>query len=153
MKKIIIMMLVAFVPLLTMAQKRSKKKDKDVSTEQTKSSKANVEYMMIKGIEIPREIQSVDVEKNPKDISDGEDVRSEIAMKRLLKPRVRLMVIFDYGNVRNKEVSELMRASRSFGSMTDAANAAAEKGWEFMSANVVSNLETNTYYYYMKRKK
>ena len=51
MKKIVLMLLVAMVPFLTMAQKRSKK-DKQ-AVEQVKKSNASVEFMMIKGIEIP----------------------------------------------------------------------------------------------------
>jgi len=47
MKKIVLMLLVAMVPFLTMAQKRSKKEDKQ-AVEQVKKSNASVEYMMIK---------------------------------------------------------------------------------------------------------
>ena len=152
MKKITLMLLVAMVPFLTMAQKRSKKKDR-LAAEQTTSFKTSVEYMVIKGIEIPMDIQGVDIDANSKDISDGEDVHSEMEMKKLLKPEVRLLVVFDYGNVRNKEAGEMMKASHSFRSMIAASNAAAEKGWEFMSANIVSNGNSNTHYYYMKRNK
>jgi hypothetical protein len=37
--------------------------------------------------------------------------------------------------------------------MSAAANAAAERGWEFVSANVLSVSGNTTHYYYMKRKK
>ena len=47
MKRFTLIMLVAMVPLLTIAQKRSKK-DKA-----QKSSIASVEYMTIRGVEIP----------------------------------------------------------------------------------------------------
>lgn len=148
MKKIVLMLLVAMVPFLTMAQKRSKKDNKQ-AVEQTKSSKAAVEYMVIKGIEIPMDIEGMDEkELNAK----GKDAL-EMQMKRMLKPQVKLVIIFDYGNVRNKEVGEMMRAASTFRSMSAAANAAAERGWEFMSANVMPNNNTATHYYYMKRKK
>jgi len=148
MKKIVLMMLVAMIPFLTMAQKRSKKGDKQ-AVEQTTSSKANVEYMVIKGIEIPMNTESVDEQgRNAK----GEDAR-ELQIKRMLKPQVKLIIAFDYGNLRNKEVSEMMRASSTFRSMAAAANAAAERGWVFMSANVTSDSGAANHYYYMKRNK
>ena len=82
----------------------------------------------------------------------GEDSR-EIQMKRMLSPQVKLIVAFDYGNVRGKEVGEMMREASSFRSMAAAANAAAERGWEFMSANVTSESGAANHYYYMRRNK
>ena len=103
MKKIVLMMLVAMIPFLTMAQKRSKKGDKQ-AVEQTTSSKATVEYMVIKGIEIPMDLEGMsEQERNAR----GEDSR-EMQMKRMLSPQVKLIIAFDYGNNRNKEVSEMM---------------------------------------------
>ena len=148
MKKIVLLMLVAMLPFLTMAQKRSKKENKQ-AVEQIKSSKATVEYMVIKGIEFPMDVEGMD---NKELNATGEDVR-EMEMKRLIKPQVKLIIAFDFGNERNKEVSELMRASSRFRSMSAAANAAAENGWEFISANVVNGTVGTTHYYYMKRKK
>ena len=148
MKKIVLIMLVAMVPFLTMAQKRSKKKDKQ-AVEQVKSSKATVEYMVIKGIEFPMTNEGVD---NKELNATGQDVR-EMEMKRLIKPQVKLIIAFDFGNERNKEVSEMMRVASNFRSMAAAANAAAERGWEFVSANVLSASGNTTHYYYMKRKK
>ena len=148
MKKIVLLMLVAMLPFLTMAQKRSKKGSSQ-AVEQIKSLKANVEYMVIKGIEFPMDIEGVD---NKELSAKGEDVR-EMEMKRLIKPQVKLIIAFDFGNERNKEASELVRASSRFRSMSAAANAAAENGWEFISANVVSGTLGSTHYYYMKRNK
>ena len=148
MKKIVLMMLVAMVPFLTIAQKRSKKgSDQDI--EQVKGLNANVEYMVIKGFEFPIDNEGMD-EKELVDIT--EDVR-QIQMKRMIKPQVKLIIAFEFGNQRNKEVSDLIRASNSFRSMSAAANAAAERGWEFVSANVLSASGNTTHYYYMKRKK
>ena len=131
-------MLVAMVPFLTMAQKRSKKKDK-LATEQTANSKASVEYMMIKGVEIPM---------NNADTHPGEDVR-EMALGSISSENVKLIVAFDYGNLRNAEVKEMM--GKRFRTMMSAVNTAAEKGWEFMSANVFLNEKITTHYYYMRR--
>ena len=148
MKKIVLLMLVAMVPFLTMAQKRSKK-GSNQAVEQVKSSKATVEYMVIKGVEFPIDNEEMD----EKDLNaSGEDVR-EMEMKRLIKPQVKLIIAFDFGNERNKEVSEMMRVASNFRSMAAAANAAAERGWEFVSANVLSASGNTTHYYYMKRKK
>jgi hypothetical protein len=124
------------VPFLTMAQKRSKKEDK-----QTTSSKASVEYMMIKGIEIPMTNESA----NP-----GEDVR-EMALGSISSENIKLIVAFDYGNLRNAEAKE-MRGKR-FRTMMSAVNTAAEKGWEFINSNVISENKMKIHYYYMKRNK
>jgi len=148
MKKIVLIMLVAMVPFLTMAQKRSKKKDKQ-AVEQVKSSKATVEYMVIKGIEFPMDIEGMD---NKELNATGEDMR-EMEMKRLIKPQIKLIIAFDFGNERNKEVSDMMRASSRFRTMSAAANAAAVNGWEFVSANVLNGSAGITHYYYMKRNK
>ena len=148
MKKIALMLLVAMVPFLTMAQKRSKKGDKQ-AVEQVEKSKATVEYMVIKGIEFPMTNEGMD---NKELNATGQDVR-EMEMKRLIKPQVKLIIAFDFGNERNKEVSEMMRVANNFRSMAAAANAAAERGWEFVSANVLSASGNTTHYYYMKRKK
>ena len=148
MKKIALMLLVAMVPFLTMAQKRSKKGDKQ-AVEQVEKSKATVEYMVIKGIEFPMTNEGMD---NKELNATGQDVR-EMEMKRLIKPQVKLIIAFDFGNERNKEVSEMMRVANNFRSMAAAANAAAERGWEFVSANVLSVSGNTTHYYYMKRKK
>ena len=148
MKKIVLLMLVAMVPFLTMAQKRCKKKDKQ-AVEQVKSSKATVEYMVIKGIEFPMDIEGMD---NKELNATGEDMR-EMEMKRLIKPQIKLIIAFDFGNERNKEVSDMMRASSRFRTMSAAANAAAVNGWEFVSANVLNGSAGITHYYYMKRNK
>jgi len=148
MKKIVLMLLVAIVPFLTIAQKRSKKGDKQ-AVEQVEKSKSTVEYMVIKGIEFPMTNEGMD---NKELNAIGQDVR-EMEMKRLIKPQVKLIIAFDFGNERNKEVSEMMRVASNFRSMAAAANAAAERGWEFVSANVLSASGNTTHYYYMKRKK
>ena len=148
MKKIVLMLLVAMIPFLTIAQKRSKKGDKQ-TVEQVEKSKATVEYMVIKGIEFPMTNEGMD---NKELNATGQDVR-EMEMKRLIKPQVKLIIAFDFGNERNKEVSEMMRVASNFRSMAAAANAAAERGWEFVSANVLSASGNTTHYYYMKRKK
>ena len=136
------MLLVAMVPFLTMAQKRSKKGDKP-ATEQTKKSKASVEYMMIKGIEV----QMNNASTNPTG-----DIR-EMALGNISSEDVKLIVAFDYGDLRNAEAKEMRTNSRRFRTMMSAVNAAAERGWEFINSNVVSEDKMKIHYYYMKRNK
>ena len=135
------MLLVAMVPFLTMAQKRSKKGDKQ-AIEQAKKSNASVEYMMIKGVEIPMKNAS----------QEPGDVR-EMALGGISSENVKLIVAFDYGNLRNAEAKEMQTNSRRFRTMMSAVNAAAEKGWEFINSNVISEDKMKVHYYYMKRKK
>jgi hypothetical protein len=142
MKKIVLMLLVAMVPFLTIAQKRSKKEDKQ-AVEQVKKSNASVEYMMIKGIEI----SMINESTHP-----GEDVR-EMALGSISSENVKLIIAFDYGNLRNSEAKEMKTNSRRFRTMMSAVNAASEKGWEFINSNVVSEDKMKIHYYYMKRKK
>jgi hypothetical protein len=127
MKKLTLLLLVAMVPFLTMAQ--------------GKKSKSSVEYMMIKGIEIPM---------NNADTHSGEDVR-EMALGSISSENVKLIVAFDYGNLRNAEVKEMM--AKRFRTMMSAVNTAAEKGWEFINSNVISEDKMKIHYYYMKRNK
>ena len=124
MKKITLMLLVAMVPFLTMAQKGSK-----------------VEYMMIKGIEIPMNIA---------DTHPGEDVR-EMALGSISSENVKLIIAFDYGDLRNAEVKAM--TGKRYRTMMSAVNTAAEKGWEFINSNVISADKMKIHYYYMKRNK
>ena len=140
MKKITLMLLVAMVPFLTMAQKRSKKKDKQA-----------VEYMVIKGVEFPMDSEGMDIREREL-LTERGDVR-KMQMKRLFKEEVDVVIKFDFGHEDNKEISEMQRSAHKYNSMSSAANAAAVKGWEFVSANVVSGTIGTTHYYYMKRNK
>jgi hypothetical protein len=127
MKKIVIMMLIAIVPLLTIAQ--------------GKKSKSSVEYMMIKGVEIPMNNESAD---------HAGDVR-EMALGSISSENVKLIVAFDYGDLRNAEVKAM--TGKRFRTMMSAVNTAAEKGWEFINSNVISADKMKIHYYYMKRNK
>jgi hypothetical protein len=118
------MLLVAMVPFLSMAQKGSK-----------------VEYMMIKGIE---------VQMNNESANPSGDVR-EMALGSISSENVKLIVAFDYGDLRNAEVKEM--TNKRYRTMMSAVSAAAEKGWEFINSNVISEDKMKIHYYYMKRKK
>ena len=146
MKQIIVIFLVALIPIVSFSQgKRSKKSDKSASS----LSQSSYEYMVIKGIEIP--LDDADVDKVARS-RDGK-FNEAIEMKRLIKKEVKLIVSFDYGNSFTKEMQDMMKKASGYRTMVSALNAASEKGWEFMSANVTSTDLTSTHYYYMKRKR
>ena len=58
-----------------------------------------------------------------------------------------------FGNKSSKGSRELLEESVHYSSMATAAYSAIEKGWEFMSANVIQGSGSVTHYYYMKRNK
>ena len=139
MKKIVLMLLVAMVPFLTTAQKRSKK------------DKQAVEYMVIKGVEFSMDSDEMS-NKEIELIAERGDAR-KMQIMRLFKEEVHVIIKFDFGHENNKEISEMKRSAQKYNSMSSAANAAAVKGWEFISANVVNGTAGTTHYYYMKRNK
>ena len=146
MKKIVLIMLVAMVPFLTMAQKRSKKGDSKLIV---------TEYMIIKGIEL-----SVSYNDSENDEFNearreglGEEELLEIKMIQESNKKSLYIITFDYGNVNNNEVGQMMSEARNIRSMSAATNAAAVNGWEFVSANVLNGSAGITHYYYMKRNK
>ena len=143
MKKITLMLLVAMVPFLTMAQKKSKKGKKE-KTEKVDNSNATYEFMVLSGYE--KEIDK-DAFK-----SETTEIPTELHIKRLMKTGSKVMVNFDFGT-RSQENSELMKNARSYKTMASAVNALANKGWEFVNANVVNLGTTKAHYYYMKRSK
>ena len=145
MKKLVILMLVAMVPFLTMAQKRTKK-DKETKTETTdKSSSVTSNFMIIKGVEVDMTQEGMDQEEK-----DSEDVSLDRLIKKHIKPVSRFYISYDVGPL-SKEAQKLTDASKDFRSMAQAVNASAEYGWEFMNATVVIDGSVKIHYYYMKR--
>ena len=145
MKKLVILMLVAMVPFLTMAQKRTKK-DKEIKTETTdRSSSVTSNFMVIKGVEVDMTQEGMDQEEK-----DSEDVSLDRLIKKSIKPVSRFYISYDVGPL-SKESQKLTDASQDFRSMAQAVNASAEYGWEFMNATVVIDGSVKIHYYYMKR--
>ena len=142
MKKLILLMLVAMIPFLTMAQKRSKK-NKKVETETVSS----YEFMVISGYQM-----MTDGDKKTINLSDAKDVTTDMKVKRLMQSSAKLIVEFDFGRAGDESI-ELNEQSRSFRTMAHAVQAAAKRGWEFHSANVVVLGSARVHYYYMRRKK
>ena len=146
MKKIVLMMLVAMVPFLTMAQKRSKK-GKKVKTEKTTESNSTYDFMVITGYEIA-------LEKEIRGGVNGAGVnRVANADTEIMKPNSKIRINFDFGRVKTNEISSLLRNAGKYRTMAAAVNAAANEGWDFVSSDIVLSGKNKIHYYYMKRNK
>ena len=143
MKNITLMLLVAIVPFLTMAQKKSKKGKKN-KIEKVDNSDATYEFMVISGFE-----REIDKDASRKVTAE---IPNEMQIKKLMKLGSKVMINFDFGT-RSQANNELMKNARSYKTMASAVNALANNGWEFVNANVVNLGTTKAHYYYMKRSK
>jgi len=141
MKKIVLMMLVAMIPFLTMAQKRSKK-EKNVKTEKLIESNASYEFMVITGYELANNQEENRIVNSPA-ASKNDVVRSFS----------KVIIKFDFGRVKANQASNLLENSRNYKTMATAVNAAAKEGWNFVSSDVVSEGKSKIHYYYMTRDK
>ena len=140
MKKITLIMLVAMVPFMTMAQKKSKKGKKNVATV------ASYEFMTITGYEIM--INNAD-----KRIKGGPDQISapETQLKRIMTTKSRVGIQFDFGG--NKSDENILLSENRYKSMSHAVNGAANNGWEFVSSDVIVSGAVKIHYYYMRKTK
>ena len=145
MKKIVIMMLIAMVPFLTIAQKRIKK-DKNTKTEKVAKSNATYEFMVITGYEI-----MMDEGKRVK--GPGQIPSPDMQLKMMLKSNSKVMIRFDFGSSKTKENLDLLRLSETYKSMAAAVNGAANNGWEFISSDVIASGTSKMHYYYMRKDK
>ena len=151
MKKLILLLLVAMIPFLTMAQKKSKKRSKTDKIANSTGGASAYEFMVIKGAEIDmsKEEGMDEAEKN----ATTSDVSLERIMKKLVKPPMRLIVSFETADMRGSEVRKLLSKSNEFRTMSAAVKEASLYGWEFINANVFSTKYGIMHYYYMKRNK
>jgi hypothetical protein len=142
MKKLTLIILVAFIPILTIAQKRSKK-DKANNT----TSLASYEFMVITGYQLMAPV--------PEGMSDelagpnGAEIQAKLNVSSYMESRI--IVSFDLSGVTAKDEEDL--SSRQYKSMSEAVNSAAVNGWDFVSANVISENKLKIHYYYMRRNK
>ncbi len=145
MKNITIILLLAMVPFLTIAQKRTKKnKEKTEKTDGSADTKLN--FMIIKGVEVDMSQEGAD------DIDKvSEDVSLDRLMKKHVKPMSKFYFSYDVGSFKNKEVQKLRESSENFRSMAQAVNASAEYGWEFINSTIVVDGNVTIHYFYMKR--
>ncbi|HJM16009.1 MAG TPA: hypothetical protein QF851_00995 [Flavobacteriales bacterium] len=145
MKKLVLLTLIAMVPFLTIAQKRTKKnKEKTETTDGSADAKVN--FMIIKGVEVDMSQEGAD------DIDKvSEDVSLDRLMKKHVKPMSKFYFSYDVGSFKNKEVQKLRESSENFRSMAQAVNASAEYGWEFINSTIVVDGNVTIHYFYMKR--
>ncbi len=145
MKKLVLLTLIAMVPFLTIAQKRTKKnKEKTEKTDGSADTKLN--FMIIKGVEVDMSQEGAD------DIDKvSEDVSLDRLMKKHVKPMSKFYFSYDVGSFKNKEVQKLRESSENFRSMAQAVNASAEYGWEFINSTIVVDGNVTIHYFYMKR--
>ena len=141
MKKIVLIILVATVPFLTMAQKKAKKK-KNAQTEINKGLYPSYEFMVITGYELSR-------------YEEGERSGNSLASSKddVIRPFTKVIIRFDFGRVKTNQASKLLENTNSYKTMATAVNAAAKEGWNFVSSDVVSDGKSKIHYYYMKRDK
>ena len=145
MKKITLMLLVAMLPFLTMAQKRSKKGKKD-KIEKVDNSNASYEFMTITGYEI---IMNKDKSKR---IKGPDQITSpDTQLNRMMLSNSRVGIQFDFGG-NNSDENTLLSENR-YKSMSHAVNGAANNGWEFVSSDVIVSGEVKIHYYYMRKTK
>ncbi|MDG1718219.1 MAG: hypothetical protein P8H17_00060 [Flavobacteriales bacterium] len=152
MKKLTLLMLVAMVPLLTMAQKRTKK-GKDTKTEITdKSSDAKANFMIIKGIEIDMfEMDQLGMDQKEIEDRKRSDITLDGIIQRHSNPSSSFHFTYDIGGESSKESEYLTKSSRGFRSMAQAVHHAQKSGWNFVNSTIVVDDMITIHYYYMKR--
>lgn len=138
MKKLIVIMLVAMIPFITMAQKRGKKDKK--AKQEVKIPTVN--FMVITGMAITPDMDM------KAEISDGEE---GVLMRQKIKEKG-LKISFDFGTQVPKEMKKLIVEARTLHSMTDAVNVLTKQGWEFSGSDIQTDENVTYYYYYMQRK-
>ena len=140
MKRLTLVMLVAMIPFLTMAQKRGKK-------DKSNNLSASYEFMVITGYQL--------MAPTPEGMSDelagpnGAELQAKLNMGSNMESRI--IVDFDLSGVSTEDEENLSRAQ--YRSMSDAVNNAAKYGWEFINASVISEDKLKIHYYYMQRNK
>ena len=141
MKKLIVIMLVAMIPFITMAQKRSKKDKK--AKQEVKIPTVN--FMVITGMSITPDISKEEMIVEITDNVEGALMRQKLREKGL-------KISFDFGTQVPKEMKELIVEARTLHSMTDAVNVLTKQGWEFSGSDIQTDENVTYYYYYMQRK-
>ena len=144
MKKIVLMMLVAMVPFLTMAQKKSKKSKRN-KVETVSATNSSYEFMTITGYEI-----TTDVDKRIKG-GPGQIPTPETQLKRMMTSKSRVGIQFDFGG--NASDENTLLSENRYRSMSHAVNGAANNGWEFVSSDVIVSGVVKIHYYYMRKNK
>ena len=150
MRNILLLILVATIPLMSVAQKRSKKGSNAKMDKMVKKTPSEYEYMIIEGVQSTT--------------SDGESMMgedellargatsSDVKMKGMIKSRYKHFVKFDTGRITPEQV-ELNKLARVCNHMSDALYQASKLGWEFVNASHANTDDYINHFYYMKRKR
>ena len=140
------MLLVAMVPFLTMAQKRSKKAKK-VKTEKMVELNSSFVFMVITGYETAFK------EEVRNGVSKTIPTRSRSVEKDMMKSNSKFEFNFDFGRVKVDEISKLSENASNYRTLATALNAAAYEGWDFLSSNVILSGKDKIHYFYMRKKR
>lgn len=143
MKNITLLLLVAIVPFLSIAQKRSSKKTP--AEQEAKIQLSVYEYMNITGIE-------QDVVVNEEDGEARGAAGPEVKFIKRLKSKARLFIRFNSGKI-TPEILEMNKLARECTSMMLALNAATKYGWDLLSSNVVKEDGATVHHMYLRRKR
>jgi len=149
MKNILLMILVAMIPFMSIAQKRSKKSNAKMG-EFVKKSPSEYEYMVIEGVQSIMSDEEKMMDQDELSARDG--ARGDMKMKGMIKSKYKHFVRFDTGKITPEQV-ELNKMARTCNHMSDALYQASKLGWEFINASHINNDEFITHFYYMKRKR
>ena len=150
MRNILLLILVAAIPLMSVAQKRSKKGSNAKMDKMVKKSPSEYEYMIIEGVQSTT---------SDEESMMGEDellargaTSSDVKMKGMIKSRYKHFVKFNTGRITPEQV-ELNKLARVCNHMSDALYQASKLGWEFVNASHANTDDYITHFYYMKRKR
>lgn len=138
MKKITLIMLVAIVPLMTIAQKRTKK-NKDNAKNINMQNNPEYQFMIMHGSETTP----------PATIAGGNPGTTNVASPRGNAKKLR--VSFDFGGFRFESAPILQETK--YRSMAHALNFATRNGWELVDVNVVKTNGSTDHFCYMRKKR
>ena len=142
MKKLILLTLIAGIPFFTLAQKKNKKK-----SDTKVSIKSDVNFMIIKGVEVDMSQEGI----SPDEIRDQySDVSLDNIMRKHIKPVSQFYITYDVGG-HSEDVKSMIASSTQFRSMVQAVKKAGEYGWEFVNATIVIDGPVKIHYYHMKK--
>ena len=150
MRNILLLILVAAIPLMSVAQKRSKKGSNAKMDKMVKKSPSEFEYMIIEGVQST--ISDEESMMGEDEILARGATSSDVKMKGMIKSRYKHFVKFDTGRITPEQV-ELNKLARVCNHMSDALYQASKLGWEFVNASHANTDDYITHFYYMKRKR
>jgi hypothetical protein len=150
MKKIMLMILVATIPFMSIAQKRSKKGSNAKMSKMEKKTPSEYEYMIIEGVQSTTSDEEKMMQQDELTARDG--AKGDVKMKGMIKSKYKHFVRFDTGRITPEQI-ELNKMARICTHMSDALYQASKLGWEFLNASHTSNEDFIMHYYYMKRKR